>query len=823
MSVPRLKSAPLVVALLLAFPLSAAAAPDLTVHQLQISPTEPALGESVEVKATIKNIGDSSVGDFLCIGGDIPVHFFHNGELIAEEQLSCGLDPDETDAEIAKVIVDSLGLQTFEVIVDPDGDIDESDESNNVATLEVTPVDSAVEVTHNLPAVGAPGLEDVIVTVHVTNNGQAKIKDVYVWLELLGETGPLDFGNTQGSDLSPGETHTWETELNYGLDVTFGELEPGDYQWKFQVFQHALPPKAESVALTAEAYSDMTISPAVEVNEDNIVVPNVDPVAEPTGQITTFTAHDVKIDGELYSVSLGFAVPVDFLADSSWTIFSRVHALQVTDATGLPVCDVELRKKAAQAVLLWRDLIVEHPWYQGTYIALQEGFDWYYDEKNLKVVFYITQPFVIVKEFLQELVTLGTGLTDWVKAEMGFTTPAETEVGTLTFKVTSVITKGFDTAGVATQQIVKLSPLLAGEPYLSDHVISEALLNAIEAGGDDFDQAVDLVHELIKEDSPDRYTKIKQVIPVGLILGSIGSTLLEGVKEVLWTAVKRGFTAYFISKLTAKTAWKVALGEGKAVLMSGLTAAGIAKGIASLGLTLIMDISIAYLTYVGTFVDNVRGPGGLIEAGQAVAQSIPWTHVLYSPEGGAEPLDADVVDDTFMAHAVMYEVYGFILSDLAMLKKLAFAKEQAKSYLDDSLAMFGVSKSQREFAVALQTTATLLANSTCEGAKPLDPENEAFTHEPPPRRDETADDEEPEGRQGWTKPRARPDPSERGNHPPVRWIEHSDETFGPPDIPPPPAVEVETSSCTTADRGAAGAWWLLLITLVLLRRREAAS
>ena len=804
--------------------------PDLTVHLLKITPEAPKVGNSVEIKATLKNIGTGSVGDFLCIGGDIPVHFFVNDELVAEEQLSCGLDPDETDNESASFIVYTADLHTVSVVIDPDNTIEELDESNNEATLQFTAAEPEVEVTHTLPAVGAPGLKDAIATVKVTNGTEAKIKDVYVFLELEGKIPLLDFGNTQGADLSPGETQAWEAEVSYGLDVSFGALEPGKYTWRYQVFQHALPPSPDALPLTEVLFAPLNVVPTVEVTEDNIVVPNVDPVAVSQGPVSTITAHDVLIDGELYVVSLGFAEPVEFLEDSSWTVMSRVHALLVKDAMGMPVCDPELRQKAAQAVLLWRDLVVEHPWYKGSYVALQESFDWYQNEKHLKVVFYITQPFVIVKELLQDMLTLGSGLTDWAKQKMGFTTPEEAEVGTLTFKVTMVITKGFDTAGTATQALVKLSPLLAGEAYLSDHVIAERLLQAIENGGDDMDAAVNLVHELIKEDSPDRYEKITQAVPVGVIIGSIASTLADGVKQILWTGVKKGFTAYFISKLTAKTAWKVAVGEGSATLMAGLTTAGVAKGLASLGLTLIIDVSIAYLTYVGTFVDNIRGPGGLIEAGQIVAQSIPWTHVLYTPDGGGGSLDADSVDDTFLAHAVLFEVYGFILSDLAMLKKLAFAKKQSADYLDDSLKMFEVSKAQRTFIVSLQTTASMLANGACEGSgEPRTNEAPVLVHEPAPEPGGTPDEPpqriEPEDERGWTKPRAVPARGEEGTHPPVRWTDHDGAPVGAPEAPPaPPALTVETSACSTSGRPGGSAPVVLLmglLGLLFLSRKEA--
>jgi len=800
-------------------------APDLKINALTLSPAEPAIGHIVEVKAQITNIGTKDVKDFACIGGDIKIDFLLDGKVFGTQQLSCGLDIDSLNSEKDSILIEEPGEHTISVMVDPGDKIDELDETNNGAESTFVVGSPDIEVTPNLPTIGAPGLKDAMASVTVTNNTTGKIKDIYVYLELEGQSGPLKFGLTQGSNLSAGESHTWETEISYGLDISYGALEPGDYTWRYQVFKNALPPKDEALALTELETAPLEVVPTVAVTDDNIVVPNVDPIADSTGLVTSVTAHEVSIDGKLYTVALGFAEPVDFMAASSWTVFANLHALQVLDDVGNAVCDQEIRRKAAQAVLLWRDLIREHPWYKGTYIALQEGYDWYYDEKHLKVVYYITQPFVIIKELLEDMLASGKELTQWVKETVGLSTPEEAEVGTLTFKVAMIVTKGFNTAGVAAQELVKLSPILAGEPYLSGHVVSERLMAAIEAGGDDFDAAVQLMHDLIEEDSPERFTKLKQVLPPALIAGSIGSTLADGVKHVLWTGIKKGFTAYFISKLTAKTAWKVAVGEGSAALAAGLTTAGIAKGIASLGLTLIIDASIAYLTYVGTFIDNIRGPGGLIEAGQVIAQSIGWTHVLYTLDGANGPLDLDVVDDTFLAHAVMFEIYGFINSDLAMLKKLAFAKKQSAEYLEDSLKLFDVSKVQRQFAVSLQSTATLVAAGPCvEAAAPPEPTEEPGHDAPPERTEPEPEDPPDETVSPWTKPRAQPTEAERGTHPPVQWEEHSSEPILAPPPPPPPFVPDEESGCQSGPTGSPTAPLMLFVMLAIglaWRRRTA--
>ena len=682
--------------------------PDLTVDAVWAEPAAPQVGHDVTFRATLGNHGTEAVSSFWCAGGNIPVRFTLDGNPLAPQQLSCGLDVGETDDESVTVVIDTPGPHTVRVVVDPDDTIAELDDTNNDRTLTLEIGWPALVVTEQLPTVGAPGLQDMPVGVTVKNTSAATIDDVYVALQLVGSTGLVDFGWAQGSNLSPGEEQTYEGEVDLGTSPEDVAFAPGQRVWRYQLFARGLPGTPGAFALSSPKEVPFQIVTTVHVTPDNIVVPDVAPVAGPLGADLEVTAHGVRTRDGLYDITLGFDAPTDFLAAPLASLLDHLETADVRRQDGSPECDEVARRYAILSLLLWRDMVVYHPWYQGTFVALQEGLAWYADETHLKIAYWITQPFVVLQDLVNALMAEGKGLAQWVGAQVGYGDESERLAGTLAFKVSMVLTKSYESARQATQSVTELSPLLAGEPYIASWILSERIFHAIETGGDDLDAAVDLVHEAMKAEAPDEYAGVAQVVSKDLILKAIRKTLIKGVKEVLLTAIKRGFTAYFIAQLTAETAWSVAVGEGSATLLAGLGAAGIAKGIASFGLTLIIDASIAYLSYVGTFLDNIRGSGGLTDAGMLVAQSVGWQHVLYTPNGAGGELDAAGVRHAFLAHAALVEVYGFVNSDLAMLKKLAFAKDQSKEYLAEADNLFSVADGQREVVGALaQATATL--------------------------------------------------------------------------------------------------------------------
>lgn len=687
--------------------------PNLVVQSILLDPSPPAVGHAVTVTATLRNEGPGTVGSWLCLGGDIPVHYLVDGVKVADETLACGLDPDESDPEATTILFRSPGAHVLSVIVDPDGAWAETSEADNRldVTVDVAFPDLAVAAT--LPAAGAPGERAVLVALEVENRTDAQIEDV--WVELRFDDGPaIDLGWAQDADLSDGEAAPFTGKVDFGTTSADLAFAPGGHQWPYRLRAIGLPGQhPDAFPLSEERPLPIELVDTVTITEDAVVIPSVEPVVAPTGPVSSWTIASVQLAGGTFDVTLGFDPPLDPTVDGSALVLPALANADVFDEAGEPVCDAQLRRDVLVPLLVWRDMLVEYPWYRSTYVTLQEGFSSYQNEDHLQVAYWITQPFVALTELMDDLLSAGEDLVQWLGAKVGFDSAAEEAVGEETFKAVTRITKGHEALDEATRALMKLSPLLSGEPYLSDHVVTERLVQAIEADGAALDQATVLIHDVIAATSPEAYTSIAEVLKAELILKAVKKTLVKGVKTVLFTAVKRGFTAYFVAQLTAKTALQVAIGEGSAALLAGLGAASIAKGIASLGITLLIDASIAYLGYTGTYINNIRGKGGLCESGRVIAQSIPWHFPKYVPTGAAGPLDLDEVESTFLTHAALIELYGFVNADLATLKKLAFAFEQSKSYQAEAEGLFAVAGSQRELAAAIEAAVLASTSPAC--------------------------------------------------------------------------------------------------------------
>ncbi len=810
----------MIAAALIASLAGAADLPNLVVQSITFDPPVPSVGHVVTVNAVLRNAGPGTVDSAFCFGGDIRVAYFVDGAPAGIETLACGLDPDESDPETHAVVFTTPGEHIVRVVVDSDQSYEEASEEDNALEQAVTVAFPAVQITSTIPSIGAPGQQAVPITVSVKNLSEAELEDV--WVELRFDDEPVvDFGWAQDSDIDPGQTVTFAGSTDLGTTSADGAFRPGAHEWSLVLRSGGLSSVVESYPIVTERVIPITLVDTVVVNADNIVIPVVEPAVTAMGPVTTFTATELVVEGASFSAALDFALAVDPMADGSAVVLPAVVAADVYDADGAPVCDPAKRREVLLGLLVWRDLIVEHPWYQGTYVALQEGFDWYQNENHLQVAYYITQPFVFVGELIDDLFQAGKGLAVWLGQEVGFLDETEARVGEETLAAVTRITKGYEALDDVSRALMKASPLLQGEPYLSDHVVTERLILAIEEEGQRLDEAVDLVHDVIAKTSPESYTSIASILKKELILKAVKKALTKGVKTVLWTAVKRGFTAYFIAQLTAKTALKVAIGEGSAALMASLGAAGIAKGIASLGITLLIDASIAYLSYVGTYVNNVRGQGGLCESGRVVAQSVPWTHVEYRPDGQGGALDLDVAVHTFLSHAAMIELYGFVNADLATLKKLAFAFDQSDDYKAEAEGLFAVAKTQRDLAVAIEAVIAAVPSPACDAPSlPVDaPSYRAppgVAGEPPP----------PAPRARWTKrpeavvapiilPVARP-----GNDP------DGPEPTPAEDVGPvtPGELPAETATgCDAAREPASSAWVLGLALLLIAVRRVRAG
>ncbi len=790
--------------------------PNMVVQSIALDPSPPSVGHAVTVTANLRNEGPGTVGSWLCLGGDILVHYLIDGVKVADETLACGLDPNESDPEATTIIFRSPGKRVLSVIVDPNDAWEETTNADNRLDVQVDVAYPELAVITTLPAVGAPGERAVAVALEVENRSTAQFEDV--WVELRFDDGPaVDLGWAQDADLNGGEAAPFTGKVDFGTTSEDLAFTPGDHQWRYRLWALGLPGEhPDAFPLGEERTLDIELVDTVMITEDAVVIPIVEPVVAPTGPVSSWTAAQVLLAGGSFDVTLGFDVPLDPTADGSALVLPALLSADVYDEAGEPVCDAQLRRDVLVPFLVWRDLLIEYPWYRSTYVALQEGLSWYQNEDHLQVAYWITQPFVALTELMDDLLGAGKDLVQWLGGKVGFDSAAEEAVGEETLKAVTRITKGHEALDEATRALMKLSPLLSGEPYLSDHVVTERLVQAIDADGVALDQATVLIHDVIASTSPKAYTSIKEILKAELILKAVKKTLVKGVKTVLWTAVKRGFTAYFVAQLTAKTALKVAIGEGSAALLAGLGAASVAKGIASLGITLLIDASIAYLGYTGTFINNIRGKGGLCEGGRVIAQAIPWHFPKYLPSGAAGPLDLDEVESTFLSHAALIELYGFVHADLATLKKLAFAFDQSKTYQAEAEGLFAVASGQRELAASIEAAVAASTSPACAETPIVDA--------PAPRYQVAPLIPEPPAMSRYAKrDEAHPTPPPPPPNPfaTVVIVEPTPDGGADGDVSPLQATAASPSCATGGQQDGSAALLAVLMAYCLSRRRRA--
>ena len=141
----------------------AASWPDLIVSEISLSPSEPALGDSVTITVAIKNQGDSPA--------DTSFTTCYIDDAVIGTKSIDSLDPSIT-ATATFTWTASQGPHTIKAIADSSGKIAEGDESNNTATYSITTIapDLIVQSITWLPANPSKG-DTVDFSITVTNQG----------------------------------------------------------------------------------------------------------------------------------------------------------------------------------------------------------------------------------------------------------------------------------------------------------------------------------------------------------------------------------------------------------------------------------------------------------------------------------------------------------------------------------------------------------------------------------------------------------------------------------------------------------------------------
>ena len=237
--------------------------PDLTVPDIALSPSAPAIDDTVTITVTVKNQGTASV---------------------AASQVVCYID----DTILATNSVSNLnagamvtsaftwqaqpGSHVIRAVADPGGIVSEIDDSNNTMTFNLTTLASDLLVSSISWSPSNPSKGDNIVfTVTVRNQGNAPSRSTKLNLYIDGNTRgyqdiyPIDPGNTMTSTYSwvaqtgqhaikavIDETHQVKeaNELNNELTRTFSALPP-DLIVKKISWLPANPSKNDVVTFTA--------------------------------------------------------------------------------------------------------------------------------------------------------------------------------------------------------------------------------------------------------------------------------------------------------------------------------------------------------------------------------------------------------------------------------------------------------------------------------------------------------------------------------------------------------------------------------------------
>ena len=145
--------------------------PDLAVSALTASPTSPTLEQTVNLQASVANLGDGPTG----AGFNVQLEL--DGTVVGNAAVG-PLDP----GGLALLSFSDLGPlteggHTFRLVADPGGDIPESDESNNSSELQITAVQAtALEAGTPVPNLAGAAGSMTFFTVEVPVAAQAPLR-----------------------------------------------------------------------------------------------------------------------------------------------------------------------------------------------------------------------------------------------------------------------------------------------------------------------------------------------------------------------------------------------------------------------------------------------------------------------------------------------------------------------------------------------------------------------------------------------------------------------------------------------------------------------
>lgn len=228
---------------------------DLTIDSLTTQPANPGPGESVTLTAVLRNAGDLQIQD--------PKLAYYDGAgLIDTIQILPDLNAGATTtATLHWQVPITPTTHTLHAIADPDGEVTETDETNNARSLATTLPDLQIGALFTQQAGGA-----LIATARLHNAGVMTATAPFTTLLRIGDpiTGALISADVNYDDLTASGAHT----ITFTIPQPLSLASLGDKLW-------AVVDAGDAVLEAREdnntAYARMTILPDLTVTAADIV------------------------------------------------------------------------------------------------------------------------------------------------------------------------------------------------------------------------------------------------------------------------------------------------------------------------------------------------------------------------------------------------------------------------------------------------------------------------------------------------------------------------------------------------------------------------
>jgi parallel beta-helix repeat protein len=206
---------------------------EITSQDITLSNSNPAPGETVTINATVHNVGDLSIDRIEVKFTDGP-----EGPQIGAAQIIDTIDAGENGTVSVDWAVPTAAATSHDIYVevDPLNDIEEEDETNNIAHITTVLPDLTVNIAH-VTYPNSNSSNEIIINATISNQGFVEATNIpveFYYSDSLSFEDPKTFiGTTTIESLAPGATKNvgivWDTSaLTSGLYYIFVAVDPNN-------------------------------------------------------------------------------------------------------------------------------------------------------------------------------------------------------------------------------------------------------------------------------------------------------------------------------------------------------------------------------------------------------------------------------------------------------------------------------------------------------------------------------------------------------------------------------------------------------------------